>query len=410
MAKYSINDTTLIEIADAIRYQSETTDPINPLDMAPMIMAFKTDGLPAEVFRLTGNCNYKFYSDNWSWLLIEYNHKMYSENITNLGVSFIGCQAFDDLGFELNIVDGTNCNQAFDTCGIKVMPVINGKIGLATSMFYNSSIETATDYECDTSKTYDYDTMFYNCKNLQTLPYLINCRPSGCSLMFGHCESITEVPEDYFETWQMPETPDLYGIFSYCMSLRRIPAKALKDLFTGLTYTYYYSLCPYCYALDELISIPVVRVSTSSYNAFSGAFNNCYRLKSVTFEKNEDGTAKTATWQKQTIDLSTVGFDPNSQLLSVLSGDFTYLNCVDTGTSYNTLKDADDWWTPDYQYSRYNLSSAIETINSLPTTSGSNTIKFKGNAGSGTDGGAISSMTEEQIAVAVNKGWTVSFV
>ena len=61
MAKYSINDTTLIKIADAIRYQSETTDPINPLDMAPMIMAFKTDGLPAEVFRLTGNCNYKFY-------------------------------------------------------------------------------------------------------------------------------------------------------------------------------------------------------------------------------------------------------------------------------------------------------------------------------------------------------------
>jgi hypothetical protein len=62
-------------------------------------------------------------------------------------------------------------------------------------------------------------------------------------------------------------------------------------------------------------------------------------------------------------------------------------------------------------YARYNHDSAVNTINSLPDTSayGTNTIKFRGIAGSATDGGAINTLTEEEIAVATAKGWTVSF-
>jgi hypothetical protein len=63
-------------------------------------------------------------------------------------------------------------------------------------------------------------------------------------------------------------------------------------------------------------------------------------------------------------------------------------------------------------YSRYNHDSAVETINSLPDTSayGTNTIKFKGASGALTDGGAINTLTEEEIAVAAAKGWTVTLV
>ena len=71
----------------------------------------------------------------------------------------------------------------------------------------------------------------------------------------------------------------------------------------------------------------------------------------------------------------------------------------------------------DVPYSRYNHDSAVETINSLPDTSGylsanggTNTIKFEGAAGSKTDGGAINTLTEEEIAVAAAKGWTVTLV
>ena len=75
-----------------------------------------------------------------------------------------------------------------------------------------------------------------------------------------------------------------------------------------------------------------------------------------------------------------------------------------------------DWFTEKIKYSRYNHDSAVRTINSLPDTSaylasvgGTNTIKFKGASGTKTDGGAISNLTESEIAVATAKGWTVSF-
>jgi hypothetical protein len=76
------------------------------------------------------------------------------------------------------------------------------------------------------------------------------------------------------------------------------------------------------------------------------------------------------------------------------------------------LKNDPDWYSSKVEYSRYNHDSAVNTINSLPDTSayGTNTIKFKGAAGSATDGGAINTLTEEEIAVAAVKGWTVTFV
>ena len=85
--------------------------------------------------------------------------------------------------------------------------------------------------------------------------------------------------------------------------------------------------------------------------------------------------------------------------------------------TYQALKNDPDAWTRDQAYSFYNHDSAVETINSLPDTSaflaeqgGTNTIKFRGNLGSNTDGGAINTMTAEEIAVATAKGWTVTFV
>ena len=88
---------------------------------------------------------------------------------------------------------------------------------------------------------------------------------------------------------------------------------------------------------------------------------------------------------------------------------------VNSQEDYERLKNDPDWFTGLVAYSRYNHNSAVETINSLPDTSayiaangGTNTIKFKGNAGSATDEGAINTLTEEEIAVAAAKGWTVS--
>lgn len=103
---------------------------------------------------------------------------------------------------------------------------------------------------------------------------------------------------------------------------------------------------------------------------------------------------------------------------------------VSDATTYEALKNDPDYYvynnnTQTYDgkqvkvgllYSRYNHTSAVETINSLPDCSAycaeinnTNTIEFKKYSGALTDGGGVNTLTEQEIAVATNKGWTVAF-
>ena len=68
-----------------------------------------------------------------------------------------------------------------------------------------------------------------------------------------------------------------------------------------------------------------------------------------------------------------------------------------------------DWWTGEPSASRYNTTSAIATINSLPdasaylaTAGGTNTIKFPNTLD------FQNNLPEETIALAASKGWTIS--
>jgi len=86
---------------------------------------------------------------------------------------------------------------------------------------------------------------------------------------------------------------------------------------------------------------------------------------------------------------------------------------ITDATSAAALADNPNRWTSNVEWSLYNKTSALETIATLPdlTSSGSTaTIVFSGNAGANTPGGAINTMTADEIAVATAKGWTISFV
>ena len=143
-----------------------------------------------------------------------------------------------------------------------------------------------------------------------------------------------------------------------------------------------------------------------------------WRVKKITFVPNQ-----TANMANQTIEIY-VGYFPPSYTdreleqyyLDAGTGVTMETRVVDA-TTYEALKNNPNWWSSDVAYSRYNHDSAVETINSLPDTSaylasngGTNTIKFLGASGSATDGGAISTLTAEEIAVATAKGWTVTLV
>ena len=183
-------------------------------------------------------------------------------------------------------------------------------------------------------------------------------------------------------------------------------------------FSYYFNGFDSCYALDELINlqIPYTKAKWTS-NAFNSTFNLCCRLKNVTFALN-DGAPYTVTWKSQVIDLyNYVGYFASKDHILKYNSGITADKEVTDDATYQALKNDPDWFTTKIEYSRYNHDSAVATINSLPDTSaylaskgGTNTIKFKGAAGSATDGGAINTLTEEEIAVAAAKGWTCSFV
>lgn len=171
------------------------------------------------------------------------------------------------------------------------------------------------------------------------------------------------------------------------------------------------------HSLDELVNIPLSnKTGVSTSNQLSEIYA-LYRIKNFTFETN-NGQPYVVSWKNQKIDLTAnIGYTSSiSSILNYNSG-ITADKEVSDAATYEALKNNPDWFTQNVNYSRYNHDSAVATINSLPDTSaylaangGTNTIKFEGESGKLTDGGAINTLTEEEIAVAVARGWTVSFI
>lgn len=164
-----------------------------------------------------------------------------------------------------------------------------------------------------------------------------------------------------------------------------------------------------CNSLDEIDGAPVPPITTSNnLFAVSGTsyVSGTYHLRKFVFD-TDNGTPYVRNWSNQSLDLRYIGYGD----IKFYNKDFwNYPEIIDSET-YNLYKDNPDAWTQNKQYSRYNHDSAVETINSLPDCSSSggvNTIQFQGISGSATDGGAISNLTENEIAVATAKGWTVS--
>lgn len=300
--------------------------------------------------------------------------------------------------------------------------ITTNKLLQTSNMFENSTltrIPFSLNYDNTTYRT--MPRMFANCYNLVEVPVMTNVYPDNITGFFAHCHCLRELPENFGADWNWSRLQGyVYGymnnILENCYSLRKIPTSFLSNLWGIHTSAYYaptYYTFSNCYTLDEVRGFPV-QPATLTSNLFAGFVNSCYRLEALTFATNEDGSPKTANWKSQVIEFTYVGYltGLTSNITDYNSGITTATQVTDDAT-YQALKNNPDWWTANVNYSRYNHDSAVETINSLPDCSasgGTNTIKFKGAAGSSTDGGAINTMTEAEIAVAAAKGWTVTFV
>lgn len=375
MAIKVIDDKYLADIANAIRLKSGATDTYTPAEMADAIAALTigsggTAELPEEAYNIKGNCELRFANNGWTWFIHTYGDKV-------------------------NTSDIYNCNRMFN--------------------FNQTLTHIPFTINCRANTSISLVNMFSQCYKLETVPKFTNCRPSTTYEMFAYCENLKYFPDDFDEgfDWSHFETSyttDRSGMFKNCLKLRKLPMAFVNhSIKGGESYrSVYYGLAAHCYDLDEIVGLDVLHKEANwTSNAFSDAFDYCYHVKDLTFLL-DNGTPKIANWKNQLIDAVYFGTYADAEYAEALPLE---KRIVDDAT-YQLYKNDADGWTTDIAYSRYNHDSAVRTINTLPDCSanGSNNIKFRGASGSKTDGGAISALTEEEIAVAAAKGWTVSIV
>lgn len=366
----------LSAIGDAIREKTGKEDLLTLDQMPTEIQAIETGGgdLPEEAFVITGNCNYRFAYNAWNWFIENYGNKIITKDINGMTYMFES-SLFEEIPFDLN---GDNTSTAMTG-------------------------------------------LFRYCNNLISIPKMNKIMPSSTAYIFYKCSNLKEIPDDIDIDWDwsyyLNNSASRGSMFADCYSLRKYPNNFLNHghSSTGYSSSIYNSLFSSCFVLDEVIDLPMPPYTSAwSSSAFSYTIQGCSRLKNFTFALQEDGTPYQRNWRNQTFDCSSnVGWaGSTTHILSYNSGITEATRIVDD-ESYQLLKDHPDSWTTDVAYSRYNHDSAVATINSLPdcsSASGTNIIKFKGPAGSKTDGGAINTLTAEEIAVATAKKWTISYV
>lgn len=367
--------------------------------MTPERMATEIDEMLVmnpSLLEWSGDLNYKDYRGAWDGFVEAYGDSITTKDVVSVNSAFLNSK-LTRIPFEFNF--GRHASTAY----------ANDCSGFVTDM-----------------------------KELREVPIFNNFLAGDLQNMFSGCLRLREFPEGYGEdwdwTWHTTRTGQYNGykngMFNNCYSLRRLPMALFKYSNPNLTSNYDQFRDMIClYALDKATGFPCPNKMAMSSTGYSGLFyqmfKNWSRCEWLTFA-SDVGPMK---WAKQTIDLSQYfgWVQTASHILSYNSGITADKQVTDFAT-YEALANDPDWWTLDVGYSRYNLTSAISTINSLPDCSeytasqGANTIKFKGSAGSktsttwvngkplDTQNGAISNLTDEHIAVAAAKGWTVAIV
>lgn len=378
MSKYVINDTTLTAIGDAVRSKSGTSDLIPVSGLADAITNLPSGGGGGgelEPIVITDG-HYGFAGVAAKYLIEAYGRKVSTLDLTS-GSYMFTYNPIESVPFEINFSSNTThtLSYMFNNSGFKVLPKCNG------------------------------------------------VKPAAMDYLFSGCDSLRTIEQDYFDNWDFSDiSSNVYANwgsqFRYCYSLREFPMSYLNNACSATTShscSIYNYLFYQCHSLDEIIDLPIPYTSRITSNIFRNTFDYCGRVKNITFKTNEDGTPIVVNWSNQTINLNTnQGY--TSSLSSFYMTDYnsgiTEDKKVKDDATYQALKNDPDWFAVDPKYSRYNHDSAVNTINSLPDTAAgggsNNTIIFKRDSGSKTDGGAISSLTDAELAVAIAKGWTVS--
>lgn len=337
----------------------------------------------------TGNASSLFASNKWSWVLNQYSDKIQFNNISGASELFRDATAITDLsGITINFNPTNNGSTAN---GQRVSSLIYGCKNCIKPPHITGRISN------------DFSNLAYNCNYLQE-PFDF----SNVSFIFYNY-ALLDLRSMYVDCHRLNKSLD----FSF------LPNE-VATVYTTSSITYS-GIINQAFCVPVVLNLPVVHHTNSTTiltnNMFNSTVWSATRLSRFTFQLNANNQPYTAYWKNQSLDFSNdVGYyngNTNWVLTALKEGTGEDEPVVDA-TTYNQMKNNPNWWSASLAYSRYNHTSAVETINTLPDTSAvansGNTISFKAGSGNSTDGGGIDDLTSAEIAVATAKGWTVSIV
>lgn len=315
-------------------------------------------------------------------------------------------------------------------------------------LFYNNLyIEDLSDIVFGTKEgtTTSFGEAFHGCINLKKLPifqFKRNIYGNQTSSTFSRCFNLeqTEMDKIYqfigaFSTYS--QNPQL----NYCYKIKEFDWNKINIDFDDFSPT----RIDFGYAptLEKYVIPATYTKSETTSNRFENKYWGSYpMLKDVSFVTNKDGSPKKSKMTNQTLSWWAYSDSYSWGYGNVTSEGYKYSgidkthNIIgdtieETQANYEKMKQYSDWHCTtrnnvSYQgssvpigrlFSKFNHKTMVSIINTIMDTSeyiaskgGTNTIKFYKYQGDLTDEGGTSNLTEEEIAVATAKGWTIALV
>lgn len=315
-------------------------------------------------------------------------------------------------------------------------------------LFYkNLYIEDLSDIVVGTKKGTEtsFDDAFNGCKNLKKLPkfqFKRDIYGNQTSSVFTSCYNIEQTEMD--KIYQFIGAFSSYSqnpLLNYCYKIKEFDWSKINmkiDAFSPNRIDF--GFAP---TLERYVISATYTKTEATSDRYENRYQGCFpMIKDVSFVTNKDGSPMKSKMTKQTLDWWAYSESYSWGYGDVTSDGYRYgdidktHNIVgstieETQENYEKMKQYSDWHctirsTVNYQrsmvpigrlFSKFNHKTMVSIINTIMDTSeyvaikgGTNTIKFYKYQGDLTDDGGSSNLTEEEIAVATAKGWTVTFV
>ena len=372
--------------------------------------------------------------------------KIDTSNVTNMSYMFYNCKALTSLNLSnFNTTNVTNMSSMFGSCSnltsLDVSNFDTSKVTNMSSMFYGCKVITSLDVNnFNTTNVTDMKSMFNGCSNLTSLDVssFNTTNVTDMGNMFSSCNALTSLNLSNFDT---SKVTDMKNMFNGCSNLTSLDLSNfnttnvtdMKNMFynckvitsldlSNFDTTKVTNMNSMFYGCSNLTSLNLSNFNTSNVTTMASMFYGCNALTSLDLSNFD--TTNVTSMNSMFYDCSNLtSLDVNNfntTNVTNMSNMFRYCNKLTsldlssfdtsnvTNMSYmfyncKALTSLDSMQNIpvnlDLSYTILDITSLLDVIDNLLTVTTSKTLTLGSTL--------LSKLTEEQIAVATNKGWTV---